>query len=37
MQAPDEKTRSSRNKKIALVFGAIAIAWYVISIFTIWH
>ena len=37
MQSPDDKARSSRSKKIALVFGLIAIAWYVISILTILH
>lgn len=31
------KARSGRNKKFALVFGLLALAWYVVSMFTIWH
>ena len=35
----DEKelARRSRNKKIALIFGVIAVVWYVLSMFTIWN
>lgn len=33
----DDKARKSRSKKIGLIFGLIAIIWYVASIFTIWH
>jgi hypothetical protein len=25
------------SKKIAFILGGIALAWYVMSIFTIWH
>jgi hypothetical protein len=25
------------NKKIALVLGGIALIWYVVSMFSIWH
>jgi hypothetical protein len=29
--------RSNKNKKVAYILGAIALVWYVASIFTIWH
>lgn len=31
------KNKSISNKKIALVLGGIALAWYVVSMFAIWH
>ncbi len=36
MDDKDKVTKSS-SKKIALVLGAIALVWYVASMFTIWH
>ncbi len=32
-----EKQVKKGNKKIALVLGTIAIVWYVVSMFSIWH
>ncbi len=32
-----ELARRRRNIKIALIFGVIAIGWYVLSMFTIWN
>jgi hypothetical protein len=29
--------RSTRNKKIAWIIGAVVFAWYVASIFTVWN
>jgi hypothetical protein len=36
MNDQERQTKSS-NKKIALVLGGIALAWYVVSMFSIWH
>lgn len=36
MSDPQKQAKVS-NKKIALVLGGIALAWYVVSIMTIWH
>lgn len=34
----DRETQTKRsNKKIALVLGGIALIWYVVSMFSIWH
>jgi hypothetical protein len=35
-EALDAK-RKIRNKRIAYVLGAIALAWYLTSMFTIWN
>lgn len=32
-----EETKSKSSKKIAYILGAIALVWYVVSMFTIWH
>ena len=32
-----EMLRKKRNKRIAYVLGAIALVWYVLSMFTIWN
>ena len=32
-----EAARKKRNKRIAYVLGAIALVWYVLSMFTIWN
>jgi hypothetical protein len=32
-----ETARKKRSKRIAYIIGGIAIAWYVASIFTVWH
>jgi hypothetical protein len=32
-----EATNSFKNKKVALILGAVALVWYVASIFTVWH
>jgi hypothetical protein len=32
-----EVSTKSRNKKIALILGGIALVWYVVSMFTIWN
>jgi hypothetical protein len=37
MEKFDATKRSGSNKKIAYILGAIALVWYVVSIFTIWH
>ena len=36
MNDQERQTKNS-NKKIALVLGGIALAWYVVSMFSIWH
>jgi hypothetical protein len=37
MEKLDATKRSSKNRKIAYILGAIALVWYVASIFTILH
>lgn len=32
-----EAARKKRNKRIAYVLGAVALVWYVLSMFTIWN
>lgn len=32
-----DANRKIRNKRIAYVLGAIALAWYLMSMFTIWN
>jgi hypothetical protein len=32
-----DATRSSSNKKIAFIIGAVVFVWYVASIFTVWN
>jgi len=32
-----EKTKKSKSKKIAYVLGGVAIVWYVVSMYTVWH
>ena len=32
-----KETESKSSKKIALILGVIALVWYVVSMFTIWH
>jgi hypothetical protein len=32
-----EALKNARNKKIAIIIGAIVFVWYVVSIFTVWH
>ncbi len=32
-----EKYKNSKSKKIAYVLGGVAVIWYVVSMFTIWH
>jgi len=36
MDNQETNTKGS-SKKIALVLGGIALVWYVVSMFTIWH
>ena len=36
MKDQDRQAKSS-NAKIALVLGGIALVWYVVSMFSIWH
>jgi len=32
-----EKNKKNKSKKIAYVLGGIAVIWYVVSMFTVWH
>ncbi|MDP3609001.1 MAG: hypothetical protein Q8R74_08010 [Methylophilus sp.] len=32
-----EAARSTSNKKIAFIIGAVVFVWYVASIFTVWN
>lgn len=36
MKDQDTQTKRS-NKKIAYILGGIALIWYVVSMFSIWH
>jgi hypothetical protein len=33
----DNKERKGSNIKIALIIGAVALAWYLVSMFTVWN
>jgi len=34
----EQAARTKRsNKKIALILGGIALIWYVVSMFSVWH
>jgi hypothetical protein len=32
-----EENKQAKSKKIAYVLGLVALLWYVVSMFTIWH
>jgi hypothetical protein len=33
----DNKERKGSNIKIALIIGVVALAWYLVSMFTVWN